>query len=171
MLFRLVFGISLAVFIGIADWAAASTGEIEMLFGEVYTDTASGPLKADIYMPPGEGPFPGMLVVHGGGWFVGTRAQLSGQAQLLARQGFTAVAISYRLAPQHKFQGGCALDASRSRQAENRSPAHRRFWLLGGCATRFPARHDRRGRRLGRRDSRRWGQHQVASSRLRWCAV
>ena len=103
MLFRLVFGISLAVFIGIADWAAASTGEIEMLFGEVYTDTASGPLKADIYMPPGEGPFPGMLVVHGGGWFVGTRAQLSGQAQLLARQGFTAVAISYRLAPQHKF--------------------------------------------------------------------
>ena len=44
-----------------------------------------------------------MLVVHGGAWRMGTRGQLSGVAQMLAKHGFTAVAISYRLAPQYKF--------------------------------------------------------------------
>jgi triacylglycerol lipase len=34
---------------------------------------------------------------------MGTRAQLSGFAQMLAARGLTAVAISYRFAPQHKF--------------------------------------------------------------------
>jgi acetyl esterase/lipase len=43
------------------------------------------------------------LVVHGGAWYIGTRAQLSGVAQMLARRGFAAVAISYRLAPKHQF--------------------------------------------------------------------
>jgi acetyl esterase/lipase len=60
-------------------------------------------LKADIYLPEGEGPFPGVLVVHGGAWRMGTRGQLAGIAQMLAKNGMTAVAISYRLAPQYKF--------------------------------------------------------------------
>ena len=51
----------------------------------------------------GDGPFPGVLVVHGGAWRMGTRGQLAGVAQELAKNGFTAVAISYRLAPQYKF--------------------------------------------------------------------
>jgi acetyl esterase/lipase len=34
---------------------------------------------------------------------MGTRAQLAGIAQVLAQHGLTAVAISYRLAPAHKF--------------------------------------------------------------------
>lgn len=34
---------------------------------------------------------------------MGSRGQLSGVAQMLAQHGFTAVAISYRLAPAHKF--------------------------------------------------------------------
>lgn len=54
-------------------------------------------------MPSGNGPFPGMLVVHGGAWRIGTRAQLAGVAATLAEQGYTAVAISYRLAPSATF--------------------------------------------------------------------
>lgn len=77
--------------------------EIETRYGEVYAELESGELKADVYMPKGEGPFPGVVVVHGGAWFMGTRAQLSGVAQLLAQNGMTAVAITYRLAPKHKF--------------------------------------------------------------------
>ncbi len=77
--------------------------EIETRYGEVYVERDSGPLKADVYLPKGEGPFPGVVVVHGGAWYIGTRAQLSGAAQLLAQHGMTAVAISYRLAPKHKF--------------------------------------------------------------------
>jgi len=81
----------------------AAAGEFKATYGETYVQRDSGPLKADIYLPEGEGPFPGVLVVHGGAWRMGTRGQLSGVAQMLAKNGFTAVAISYRLAPQYKF--------------------------------------------------------------------
>jgi acetyl esterase/lipase len=54
-------------------------------------------------MPHGAGPFPAMLVVHGGAWRVGTRAQLAGISSQFARHGYTAVSIDYRLAPRSKF--------------------------------------------------------------------
>ena len=81
----------------------ARSAEFEATYGQVYAERDDGALKADLYVPSGPGPHPGVLVVHGGAWHTGTRAQLSGFAQALARQGFTAVAISYRLAPQHVF--------------------------------------------------------------------
>ena len=92
---------------GIAGWERLAQGKepapVETRYGEVYAERDSGPLKADVYIPQGEGPFPGVVVVHGGAWYTGTRAQLAGVAQLLAQRGITAVAISYRLAPKHKF--------------------------------------------------------------------
>ncbi len=98
---------ALSVLAGISSWSSFACGDEETAFearyGEVYAERDSGPLKADVYLPKGEGPFPGVVVVHGGAWFMGTRAQLSGAAQLLAKNGITAVAISYRLAPRHKF--------------------------------------------------------------------
>jgi acetyl esterase/lipase len=81
----------------------SAAGQFKANYGEVYVKRDSGPLKADVYVPEGTGPFPGVLVVHGGAWRMGTRGQLAGVAQELAKHGFTAVAISYRLAPQHKF--------------------------------------------------------------------
>jgi acetyl esterase/lipase len=105
----------LAVGVGAASCRSAAaddaTDEIDVRYGQVYSepqhDSESGPqpepLKADVYLPRGKGPFPGVLVVHGGAWYIGTRAQLAGVAQMLARRGFAAVAISYRLAPKHKF--------------------------------------------------------------------
>jgi acetyl esterase/lipase len=81
----------------------ADPPEAEAQFGQVYAETPSGPLKADLYLPAGEGPFPGVLLVHGGAWRMGTRAQMSGLGRLLSKHGYTAVAISYRLAPDHKF--------------------------------------------------------------------
>jgi len=96
-------GIVLGFGLTLSAWASAQASEYDSHFGEVYTERESGPLKADLYVPRGEGPHPGVLVVHGGAWHMGTRAQLSGVAQTLAQNGFTAVAISYRLAPAHKF--------------------------------------------------------------------
>jgi len=95
--------VALALFLGGNACHTGLAGEYESHFGEVYVERDSGPLKADLYVPEGEGPFPGVLVVHGGAWYMGTRAQLSGFAQLLASRGMTAVAISYRFAPTHKF--------------------------------------------------------------------
>jgi acetyl esterase/lipase len=77
--------------------------EFKATYGEIYAQRDDGPLKADVYVPEGDGPFPGVLVVHGGAWRMGSRGQLSGVAQMLAQHGFTAIAISYRLAPAHKF--------------------------------------------------------------------
>jgi len=93
----------LAIFLGFTGWGPSFAGEYDTYYGEVYVQRESGPLRADLYLPRGEGPFPGVLVVHGGAWYMGTRAQLSGVAQRLASHGFTAVAISYRLAPKHQF--------------------------------------------------------------------
>jgi acetyl esterase/lipase len=97
------FLMTLAAFALVSSAVAVSAGEVDVTYGEIYVDRESGPLKADIYVPRGEGPFPGVLVVHGGAWKMGNRWQLGGVAQLLAEHGFTAVAISYRLAPAYKF--------------------------------------------------------------------
>jgi acetyl esterase/lipase len=93
----------LAVAAPILPCLPCHAGKYDVTYGETYVSRDSGPLKADVYVPQGEGPFPGVLVVHGGAWRMGTRAQLAGVAKVLAERGFTAVAISYRLAPQYKF--------------------------------------------------------------------
>lgn len=83
--------------------ATTQAGEFDTQYGKTYLERETGPLKADLYIPRDSGPHPGVLVVHGGAWKMGTRAQLSGIAQALAQKGFSAVAISYRLAPESKF--------------------------------------------------------------------
>ena len=98
-----IFLVKLAVVVGCIVCSTASAGKYQAYYGEVYAERDSGELKADLYIPEGDGPFPGVLVVHGGAWYTGTRAQLSGFAQMLASRGMTAVAISYRLAPTHRF--------------------------------------------------------------------
>lgn len=100
---RQTLGLAMAVASLLATGPIAAGAGFTASYGEVYAERDSGPLKADVYLPEGEGPFPGVLVVHGGAWRMGSRGQLAGAAQKLAEQGFTAIAISYRLAPTHKF--------------------------------------------------------------------
>lgn len=82
---------------------AESEEKFDVRHDLVYVERESGPLKADVFVPKGDGPFPAVLVVHGGAWAYGTKQQLAGAAAALAEAGYTAVAISYRLAPQHQF--------------------------------------------------------------------
>ncbi|WP_428307388.1 alpha/beta hydrolase fold domain-containing protein [Lacipirellula sp.] len=100
---RRILGLALAAASLLAAGQQAFSGEFKAKYGEIYAERESGPLKADLYIPEGEGPFPGVLVVHGGAWRMGARGDISGAAQMLAQHGFTAIAISYRLAPAHKF--------------------------------------------------------------------
>lgn len=60
-------------------------------------------LTADIYQPEGQGPFPAVLVVHGGGWEGRTPADMESISKRLASSGFVAVNIAYRFAPQYRF--------------------------------------------------------------------
>ena len=91
-----------------------------------------------------------------GGW--ARACQLAGVAQMLAEHGFTAVAISYRLAPRVQvpradrgLQSGRPLDAHRSGQVEDRPRAHRRLRLLGRRPPGVAPGNDRRRRRARRR--------------------
>ncbi|GAC1619437.1 MAG: hypothetical protein NVS9B10_00120 [Nevskia sp.] len=60
-------------------------------------------LLADVYVPEGRGPFPAVLVIHGGGWRSGDRAQVESLAERIAKRGYVAVNITYRLVPEARF--------------------------------------------------------------------
>jgi acetyl esterase/lipase len=59
-------------------------------------------LLADLYVPP-EPNGCGVLLVHGGSFIHGDRAQLRGYGILLGRLGYTSLACEYRLAPDWKW--------------------------------------------------------------------
>lgn len=61
------------------------------------------PLKIDVYRPRGDGPFPAVLVIHGGGWARGSRDEMAHICKKLAAQGFVAVNAEYRLVPSYTF--------------------------------------------------------------------
>ncbi|SNS86859.1 acetyl esterase [Sphingomonas laterariae] len=63
-----------------------------------------GPIPIRIYTPAGEGPFPGIVYFHGGGWVVGDLDTQDMIARGLAH-GADAVVVSvdYRLSPEHPF--------------------------------------------------------------------
>jgi len=60
-------------------------------------------LTADIYEPDGDGAFPAVVMIHGGSWRSGTRAEMSSMAQKVARCGYVVMNVSYRLAPRWTF--------------------------------------------------------------------
>ena len=69
----------------------------------VYLEHKSGSLLATIYQPQGDGPFPGLLDVHGGRWFLNDRASDDHMNSALAASGIVVVAVDFRLAPDHPY--------------------------------------------------------------------
>ena len=66
-----------------------------------YTKGAQGPLKADVYVPKGAGPFPGIVFIHGGGWKNGDRNQMIKLIKALAEDGYVGFTIEYDVDPVH----------------------------------------------------------------------
>ena len=60
-------------------------------------------LTAEIYVPEGDGPFPVILYMHGGGWCVGSPVGVRRKTMRLAEQGFVIVNLDYSLAPERPF--------------------------------------------------------------------
>jgi acetyl esterase/lipase len=60
-------------------------------------------LHADIYQPTGQGPFPAVLLVHGGGWARGEPTDMTAIAEELAGAGFVVMNAAYRFAPEYRF--------------------------------------------------------------------
>ena len=80
-----------------------TTGRYNVKHNIVYSKPAGRTLMADTYVPEGKGPFPAILVVHGGGWTAGRREQMNSISRKLARRGYVAFNISYRFAPEHIY--------------------------------------------------------------------
>lgn len=69
----------------------------------VYGTPGGHRLLMDIYRPGGPGPHPAVALVHGGGWLGGSKAGHAGTGAMLARNGYAACAINYRLAPDFPY--------------------------------------------------------------------
>lgn len=72
---------------------------------------AEGDLRARVYRPEGDGPFPTVVFFHGGGWVIGDLDTHDNMAREVCRGArAVVVAVDYRLAPEHPFPAA-ALDA------------------------------------------------------------
>jgi acetyl esterase len=78
--------------------------------GRLRKDIVFGPragLKLDAYVPPGKGPFPAVIIAHGGGWEAGDKVTyVTPLFEPLARAGFAWFSVDYRLTPavRHEAQ-------------------------------------------------------------------
>ena len=61
------------------------------------------PLSGDLYVPSGTGPFPAVVMIHGGGWKSRTRDDMNSISQAVAERGYVVMNVSYRLAPTWRF--------------------------------------------------------------------
>jgi alpha-L-fucosidase 2 len=118
---------------------AASAQDVVTRKDVVYGTVKGAGLVADIAHPPGAGPFPAILSVHGGRWYAGHRADKSSivPAQW-AGFGFFAMTIDYRLrdctpAPACYQDLQCAIRWLHAHAAEFNVDVNRIF-LIGQSA-------------------------------------
>lgn len=74
----------------------------------VYSDVDYGPAPGvdnllDLYVPEGGGPFPTVIVIHGGGWIDGDKVDWAPEAIDLADAGFVAVTPNFRTATENPY--------------------------------------------------------------------
>ncbi|HOJ32806.1 MAG TPA: alpha/beta hydrolase [Candidatus Hydrogenedentes bacterium] len=78
----------------------------------VYRQVDRCRLKMNLFYQPGAERFsrPGILLIHGGAWTVGSRVLATWYARKLAEAGYVAAAMDYRKMPQYPFPA-CLDDA------------------------------------------------------------
>lgn len=90
-------------------FAAAQTppvvpDDVKFEAGIEYANPDDQHLMLNIARPKtGDGPFPAIVCIHGGGFRAGKREGYDGLIIRLAQKGFVAMTVSYRLAPKYQF--------------------------------------------------------------------
>lgn len=60
----------------------------------------------DVMVPPGPGPHPVLVYLHGGAWVAGSPASHRKLTARFVAAGFLVLSVDYRLAPEHPFPAG-----------------------------------------------------------------
>ena len=72
--------------------------------GVEYSNPENEHLQLNLARPKqGDGPFPAVLCIHGGGFRAGKRESYDALCLKLAERGYVAATITYRLAPKYQF--------------------------------------------------------------------
>jgi len=85
--------------------ATSAAPEYKVIRDVEYARPAGFSIKLDAHIPPGKGPFPAVILVHGGGWSEGDKDGKFIQPLFgpLDQTGFAWFSINYRLAPQFSY--------------------------------------------------------------------
>jgi acetyl esterase/lipase len=106
MSFRFPSGAITAILIFGSAWAAVR-GADETVITErdiVYAKAGATELKLDLARPAqGDGPFPAVLVIHGGAWRAGNKADVGPVLPEFVHHGYVAISPQYRFCPKETF--------------------------------------------------------------------
>ncbi len=64
-----------------------------------YAEVAGEKLTLDVSVPDGEGPFPVLMIIHGGGWSMHTNTIMEGMARYITNRGYVVFNVNYRVLP------------------------------------------------------------------------
>jgi acetyl esterase/lipase len=76
--------------------------KIRVKYNVPYCEQGDPYQRCDLYTPIDSGSYPGIIMIHGGAWVAGDKANDSGHARKIASNGYVVMVINYRLAPKHK---------------------------------------------------------------------
>lgn len=104
----------------------------------VYGKGGKEDLKLDLCRPAGDGPFPCVVVIHGGAWRAGSKADHDPTIKWLAQNGYVAASVEYRFCPSYKFpcqveDCKCAVRFLHSKAAEYKIDP-KKFAVMGDSA-------------------------------------
>jgi acetyl esterase/lipase len=91
--------LALVVAAGCLHAAPTPTAQLDVTYGQVGTTA----LKLDVWLPAGAGPFPAVVMIHGGGWEGGDKREFYGHIPNYLAQGVACFPISYRLSGQAQY--------------------------------------------------------------------
>ena len=88
-------------------------------------DIEAGSVPVRVYRPRGSGPFPVVVMFHGGGWVIGDLDTADCQSREVCRgAGALVVSVDYRLAPEHRFPAAADDCYSATLWAAENAPAY-----------------------------------------------
>jgi acetyl esterase/lipase len=84
--------------------SSAFGDDVRFQAGITFAQPGGETLKLNLARPAsGNGPFPAVICIHGGGFSGGRREDYDDLCRKFARRGYVAVTIDYRLSPKHRW--------------------------------------------------------------------